>query len=124
MSIIGAAIIGAGIGKAASGAVFNYTKNLYETRISELERLIARLKEHLSQLEAYRDEMPQFWNDDNARKTGEALDATILSVKNAMATAESLNRTLKGVVDSLGGSNSVLQNAIQDALNLLNANLA
>lgn len=122
MAILAAAAAGAIIGKAASGYVFNYTKSLYETRIAELERLIGRLKEHLVQLESYRDEMPQFWNDENARKTALALDETILSVKRAMGTAEGLARALKGTVDSLGGSNSALQNSIEDALNFLKAN--
>ena len=39
MSIIVAAGVGLAAGSAASGFIFNYTKNEYEQKISELERV-------------------------------------------------------------------------------------
>lgn len=121
MSIIGAAVIGAGLGTAASNFLFNYTKNEYQEKIGELDRLIGRLKTHLETLTTLREEMPSFWEDEQAQETMTALDLTIQNVRNNMETAESLAETFRKTVDSLDGSQSVLHNFVQDAIGALSS---
>lgn len=120
---IGTAIaIGATLGLAGQGFLFNYTKDQYEVKVSELEGLLARLKEHLSRLQELRSQLPQFWEDDTAQKTGEALDKTIKQVIDAMNLSENLLSTYKTVIESLGGSKETLSELITDALGVLSAN--
>ena len=119
MSIMGAVAAGGIIGKAVSGYMFNYTKSVYEAKISELEGLISRLNEHLTTMENLRSQLPHFWDDENAQKTCKALDDTITRTKQEMATAESLTRIYRATVDSLDRSKDKVKNLVDDALGLL-----
>ena len=119
MSIIGAIAVGAGLGTAVSNYLFNYTKNEYEQKIGELDRLIAQLNTHLETLISLREEMPSFWEDEQAKETSAALDLTIQKVRDNMKTAQSLSNTFKKTVSSLDGSKSVLHGFIQDAVGAL-----
>lgn len=120
MSIKGAINVGGSLGKLGTGFVFNYTKDVYENKISELETSIARLNEHLDTLRDLKSQIPQFWEDDNARETAQALDKTIRKVEQQMSTAESLMQTLRTAVNSLDSSKEELHKSIEDALGLLN----
>lgn len=119
---IGAIIAaGAALGVAGQGLIFNYTKNEYEVKVSELEELIARLNQHLERLQELRSQIPQFWDDGNARETGVVLDKTIKKVLDAMTTSENLSRTYKTVIESLGGSKETLAELIGDATGILDS---
>lgn len=119
MSILGAVAVGAALGTAASGYLFNYSKSEYETKISELEALISRLNEHLTTLRNLRSQVPQFWDDENAQETSRALDTTISKVEREMSTAESLARTFRTAVESLDSSKDVVKNLVSDAMGIL-----
>lgn len=119
MSITAAIVVGGGLGIAASKFLFNYTKNEYDQKIAELDLLITKLNSHLETLISLRNQIPGFWEDENAQNTAATLDVTIEKVRSNMATAESLSNTFKLTVNSLDGSRDVLTGFVQDALGAL-----
>ena len=119
MSIIGAVAVGAAAGKLVSDFVFNYTKDVYEAKINELTNLVARLKNHLNELENLKSEIPSFWNDDNARKSLEAINLTIQRTKSNMDIAQRLLDNFKETVANMDNSQNTLGSVIEDAVGIL-----
>ena len=116
MSLIAAAGIGLGAGTVAGNFIFNYSKNEYIQKINELERFIARLKEHMEKLKELRGQVFEFWEDEDARNTCRVLDDTILEVETETMNAERLCTNYRTTVDSMSGAQGVLGQSIQDAL--------
>lgn len=121
MSIMGAINVGVTLGKAASGFIFNYTKSKYEAKITVMEGLLADLEGHKAELEVLKEEIPQFWNDDNAYETKLVLDSTIRSVEHSMFMVKQSLETLRTVVNELDGSKEELHNHVTQAKALLDA---
>lgn len=120
MSIINAIDVGARIGDAVSGFLFQYTKAQYEEKINELDTHIAQLNTHLDNLISLKDRIPTFWKDDNANKTVATLEMTIKNVQRDMETAQNLAQVFRDAVASFDTSNEKLHGYIEDALGLLN----
>lgn len=121
MSISAVVSAGAVLGGTGQGFLFNYTRNEYEIKVAELEELIARLNQHLDRLQELRSQIPQFWDDENARETGVVLDKTIKRVLDAMNLSENLSRTYKSTIEALGGSKETLAELIGDAMGILDS---
>ena len=121
MPIKEAAKLGYKAGMAIRDYIFNYEKEKYQAKINEIEALKAKLSAHLSELMNLRDQIPQFWDDDNAYETAQALDVTIDRVKHHMNTADSVLRTLNETVAEFDRSNDGVKGLINDALALLNS---
>ena len=115
MSVL--AIVGAG--KLANNLIFNYSKRDYEIAISKLEGCVKRLDEHLAKLRELRASMPNFWDDEDAKKTRQALDITINSIISNMKICKDLIQTYKNVVAGFDSSKNVVSNLIADALGIL-----
>lgn len=119
MSILGATVIGGGLGLAAQGFIFNYTKDVYEAKVTELTNLIARLQNHWDELENLKDEIPSFWDDDNAKKANDAIFLTMERTKDAMDVAQRLLDNFKETISNLDNSQTTLGEFIGDALGIL-----
>lgn len=120
MSIIGAIGIGLGLGKFASGLMFKYTQNVYIERIGELDDVIAKLGTHLTNLTNLRNEIPGFWDDEDAKKALDTIDLNIQKVTTQLGTAKDMAKLLRDTVDSLESGKSGLSEKIEDAKSLLN----
>lgn len=119
MSILGAVVVGGGLGLAGQNFIFNYTKDVYEAKVNELTNLIARLQNHLSELENLKSEIPSFWDDDNARKSNQAITVTMERTKDAMDVAQRLLDNFKETINNLDNSQNTLGGFIEDALGIL-----
>lgn len=113
MSIIGAVGLGLGLGAKASGFLFNYTKNEYEEKISELQGYITELEGHLSDMERLRGRISQFWADDNSLSVYRELERTIEETRKQMKTAKETMDTLKIVVDELDKSKGEMTDTLE-----------
>lgn len=109
-----AAAVGLTAGAAASGLMFNYTKNEYEQKITELEGLIAALEDHLVEMRALKEQIPQFWDDENAREVSWDSVAKIGETERNMETGKTYLRTLRTVVSELDGSKGLMADTIED----------
>ena len=114
---IGAAVaVGLALGATGSGFLFRYTKNEYEQRITELESYITELDGHLVDMRSLREQIVQFWDDDNAREVSRELDRTIDETVREMSASKSYLQTLRTVVSELDGSKGVITETIQDLI--------
>lgn len=118
MGIIAAAV---GAGKQGSNFIFNYSKKQYLDKITELEGLIARLNEHLSELENLRAEISSFWNDSGSSAVLSNLDQTILTTKHRTSYAQSLMETFQKTVDEMDQSQDGLNAALDAAKTILSS---
>lgn len=113
MSIIGAVGMGLALGAKASGFLFNYTKNEYEEKISELQGYVTELEGHLSDMESLKGRISNFWADDNALSVHRELERTIDETRKQMKTAKETMDTLKIVVDELDKSKGEITDTLE-----------
>ena len=99
--------------------VVNYTKAQYVAKITELEGYYRSLESHLARMEELKSQMFNFWDDENARKTGEILAIEIRQVRNAMTRTSDLLTFFKSTVEKLDGANLNVGNVLSDALGIL-----
>ncbi len=123
MSLLVAAGVGLAAGAVGTGFLFNYTKNEYEQKIGELERLIGALEEHLTDMKALRDQVPSFWDDEQGREVIRELDRTIQETEREMETVKTYVRTLQTVVSELDGSKNLMGETIKDLQSALSAGM-
>lgn len=123
MSIIVAATVGLAAGAAASGFLFNYTKNEYEQKIGELNRLVGALQEHLADMKDLRDQVPSFWDDEQGQEVVRELNRTIMETEREMETVKTYVRTLQTVVSELDGSKNLMADTIKDLQSALSAGI-
>lgn len=64
--------------------IINYSKAVYDNKISEFESYIKRLSAHLEMLEGYREKLRNFWDDSEADRYYNVLSEQIRAVRNAM----------------------------------------
>lgn len=96
-----------------------YTKAQYTAKISELEGYYSQLESHLSTMENLKEQMYQFWDDENARTTGTALASEIRQVKNSMDRTKDMLTFYKSAIEKLDGANIAVGSTISDALGIL-----
>jgi prefoldin subunit 5 len=123
MSLIVAAGVGLAVGAVGTGFLFNYTKNEYEQKIAELNRLIGALGEHLNDMKALRDKVPSFWDDEQGREVIRELNRTIQETEREMETVKTYVRTLQTVVTELDGSKTLMGETIKDLQSTLSAGI-
>ncbi len=96
-----------------------YTKSQYAAKITELDGYYSRLVSHLSTMEGLKEQMYQFWDDENARTTGTALASEIRQVKNAMERTNDMLIFYKSAIEKLDGANISVGSSVSDALSAL-----
>lgn len=96
-----------------------YDKVVYTDKISELEGYYSQLQGHLSTLEGYKEQMYQFWEDDKARTTGEALASMIRQVKNSMDSTQNMLNFYKRTVEKFDGTEKAIDESLQDVFGIL-----
>lgn len=111
--------VAAAASTAATGFVFKYTKQEYVSRLSEVERLLAQLGDHLNDLKELREEIPKFWDDENAREVCIELEMTINQTESEMDTVKAYIRTLQTVIEEMSKSGTVMSETIADVKNML-----
>lgn len=96
-----------------------YSQAQYQAKITELEGYIAQLQQHLDTMKELREKMFQFWDDDNARLTGDVLNIQIKSVQSAMDRATDMLIFYKSTVEKMSGANLSISGMLADALGIL-----
>lgn len=99
--------------------IVRYTKAQYQTKITELQGYYSQLESHLSTMEGLKEQMYQFWDDENARTTGTALASEIRQVKNAMDRTKDMLSFYKGAIEQLDAANISVGSTITEALGIL-----
>ena len=91
----------------------------YEAKIAELEQYYILLQQHLNKMENLKENMFQFWDDDNARQAGQVLTLTIRQVTSSMTMTQETLAFYKSAVAKLGATKSVTSGLLDSALQLL-----
>ena len=99
--------------------IIKYTKAQYNAKITTLEGYHAQLATHLSRMEALREKMFSFWDDENARTVGKILNLEIKNVRNSMDTTQELLTFYKSAVEKLEGSNIQISDILGDIFGML-----
>lgn len=97
----------------------NYTKAQYQAKITELEGYYNQLNQHLARMQELKAEMFNFWNDENAQKTGQLLAIEIRKVQSAMDRTSDTLTFYKSAVEKLDGSNLSAGDLLDAALSFL-----
>lgn len=97
----------------------NYTKAQYEAKVVELEGYYNMLSQHLTKMEELKSKMFEFWDDENAQKTGLLLSVKIGSVRDTMDSTNESILFYKSTIEKLDGANLSVGDMIGDALGIL-----
>lgn len=97
----------------------NYTQAQYQAKIAELGGYHNQLQTHLETMEGFREKMYQFWDDENARTTGEMLAIQIRQVRNAMDRTSDMINFYTRSVEKLDGVNIDVGETILEAIGIL-----
>lgn len=116
-------LISSTVGVASKGAdyIFNYSKDKYIEKIVALEALIARLENHLAELEQLKGEINSFWNDEQAIKVTRNIDSTISSTKIQTLYAKNMMSTFQKTVEEMDASQAGLDTVLDAAQAILGA---
>ena len=79
-----------------------YEKGIYQAKITELEGYHSQLGTHLTNLETFKSQIFNFWEDERARKTARILVEEIRDVKKIMTQTSVSITNLKNIVGKLG----------------------
>ena len=74
------------------GAILNYSSNVYETKIERMESLASQLQTHLSTLEAQKNQIQEFWNDEKGIKYYDIITDNIIKVRDAIEEINKLKQ--------------------------------
>lgn len=100
-------------------AIIKYVQSQYEAKIAELEQYYILLQQHLNKMENLKENMFQFWDDDNARQAGQVITLTIRQVTSSMTMTQETLAFYKSAVAKLGATKSVTSGLLDSALQLL-----
>ena len=101
--------------------VLRYSKGVYKNKISEIQGFIQRLDAHLVTLKDYRSQIPNFWDDENARQAGRDLDILIRQVTNAQERARDMLGVYNKIVDDLDNAKQSTSGLLEDASGILSS---
>lgn len=97
----------------------NYTQAQYQAKIAMLRGYHSQLTTHLERMEGYKEKMYQFWDDENAQKTGKALMILIDCVRKSMDRTTEMIAFYESSVAKLDGVNIDVGGLIGDAIGIL-----
>ena len=99
--------------------IINYAKKDYLAKITELEGYHKQLTEHLAKMQELKSQIPNFWEDENAQKTGEILNIQIHSTERTMAQVEDNLTFYRSIIEKLGGVGSSANELLEKALGII-----
>lgn len=117
MSIIGAA----GVGLAISGIVIKFQKSVYDKKIAELKGYANELDSHLTVLEGYKKEVPNFWNDDTGKEYVRVIDTQIRQLTTARQRVDDLSNLYDELKSALSGAQSTTKQKVDDIAGIVGA---
>lgn len=99
--------------------IINYAKKDYLAKITELEGYHRQLSDHLGKMQEYKSQIPNFWEDENARTTAEILSIQIRSTERTMAQVEDNLTFYRSIIEKLGGVGSSTDEMLKKALGII-----
>lgn len=99
--------------------VIKYDKGVYQAKVTELKSYHKELDTHLTKLKELREQMFQFWDDDEAQKVGQVLNQMIRRVENAMGMTNDQIRLYESSIEKFDAANISAGQSIDDALSIL-----
>lgn len=118
MSIVGAAVVGIGLGRAATQFVFSYSKQEYEERVSKLQVEISKLESHEARLEELRNQIPGFWEDEQATKAYKLISEELSEVRRYTEWAKDTLQIMQETVQELDGKQNRLGNLLEELISM------
>lgn len=98
-----------------SNMIINYSKAVYDNKISELESYIKQLEGHRVNLEGYRDKIRNLWDDSEAERYYSNLSEQILAVKNAAQRTTDLKTIYERASAEFAKQKTLTSGLIDDA---------
>lgn len=116
-----AGIIGAGVtlGNFGTKLMINYTKSQYDEKVQELQSYAQKLNTHLNNLEGYKNQIRNYWSDEEAEKYQSALNMQIKAIKNALNRVDSLKGIYERTSQELSEQKSKSSAALDEAKQLI-----
>ena len=99
--------------------IIRYTQSVYQNKVNNLMNLHGELQTHLANLEGYRDQIKNFWNDDEGMAYYNLVNTEIRAVKNAMNRVQNLHTIYSDSVDELNSAKTATSGLLEEAGSIL-----
>ena len=96
--------------------MINYTAAQYEAKIAELEGYYNQLVTHEERMVSLKENMYDFWKDDQCQATGRILEAKIRLVQTAMDTTSATLNQYKVAVKELNATKGLISDTLEKLL--------
>lgn len=95
-------------------AIIKYSKSVYEQKISKMEAYAKELQVHLTTLESLKNQVRNFWDDEQGSRYLSAITDQILKVRDSLDQISSLRATYSDILAELTNSSSMIDGVIED----------
>ena len=99
--------------------VLKYKKAEYENRINTLKDYLARLTTRLENLENYKEQIKEYWEDENADKLYSSLSEMIRSVKSSIERTNTCISMCENTINTVDAGNAGVGEMLGNALKVL-----
>lgn len=99
-------------------AIIKYTATVYEQKISTLESYAAQLQTHLDNLNNYKTQLFEVWNDDKAADYLKTITSYIIACKNALERINNLRTIYQNAANDLNKTKTLVDTNIEEAINI------
>ena len=102
-----------------AGYILKYSASVYNAKITRLDTLHGLLQTHLDALEGYKDQIKNFWDDDQSPQYITGIANQITKVKGAMDNIKMAIAEYQGVSDRMTQGGQLVDEAMGDAKDAL-----
>ena len=99
-------------------AIIKYTATVYEQKISTLESYASQLSTHLDNLNNYKVQLGEAWNDATSAEYLKVITDYIIACKNALERVNSLRDIYQTAVNDINKYQTIVTGSIEDAVNV------
>lgn len=117
MNVIGAVRVGL----KTSGIIIKYQKSIYDKKISELKGYANDLDSHLTTLESYKKELPNFWKDETGNEYVRVIDEQIRQLETARKRVEDLSNLYDELKSALDSAQQTVKEKVDDITGIVGA---
>lgn len=92
----------------------HYSKAQYEKKITQLESYAVQINAHLDQLENYKSQIKQVWDDENAVEYMRSISKSIRACRNAVERINNLRDIYRNAMGDMTAVDEGIKEIIED----------
>lgn len=101
--------------------MLKYTESIYLGKIDQLTNYISMLNEHMEQLEKYKNELKNFWDDVEGERLADSLQMAVTSTRNQLYYLQKQLGFYQKMVHEYQGASADVQQKIENVFQTMSS---